>query len=72
MMNENMSELLGRVEREVEAQIAKWGRDRTKQLLKAFEAGANDIPRSQVAAFAEALDCTVAYLMEQEDMTWMP
>ena len=40
MMNENMSELLGGVEREVEARIAKWERDRTKQLLKAFETGA--------------------------------
>ena len=40
MMNDNMDDLLGRAEREVEANMARWERARSKQLLKAFEAGA--------------------------------
>ncbi|MBQ4051490.1 MAG: hypothetical protein IJD13_07650 [Oscillospiraceae bacterium] len=40
MMNDNMGDLLGRAEREVEANMARWERARSKQLLKAFEAGA--------------------------------
>lgn len=36
----------------------------SRSTIAKIEAGVNDIPRSQVAAFAEALGCTVAYLME--------
>lgn len=37
----------------------------SRSTIAKIEAGVNDIPRAQVAAFAEALDCTVAYLMGQ-------
>lgn len=48
-----------------QAELAERTGYTSRSTIAKIEAGVNDIPQSQVAEFAEALGCTVSYLMGQ-------
>lgn len=51
-----------------QAELAERTGYTSRSTIAKIEAGVNDIPQSQVAEFAEALGCTVAYLMGREEI----